>query len=185
MFVTRGSKNSLILSLILFPTWIVVKDINFGSTKVIQWVPRQHKVLNHRQERFFLKVNSVSIHSFVEWLDTFSYVLRPADVTIKEVNHIRYFAIDIAKDLMLLSCRHTMERLCALQFETSFATLVTTLLTLADRRWRSRYRSPDQCILNAYRSSERYNGWLREQLGQRFTFFNFFPMMTDDAWNFL
>ena len=115
MFVTRGSKNSLILSLILFPTWIVVKDINFGSTKVIQWVPRQHKVLNHRQERFFLKVNSVSIHSFVEWLDTFSYVLRPADVTIKEVNHIRCFAIDIAKDLMLLSCRHTMERLCALQ----------------------------------------------------------------------
>ena len=36
MFVTRGSKNSIILSLILFPTWIVVKDINFGSTKVIQ-----------------------------------------------------------------------------------------------------------------------------------------------------
>ena len=33
MFVTRGSKNSL---LILFPTWIVVNDINFGSDKVIQ-----------------------------------------------------------------------------------------------------------------------------------------------------
>ena len=36
MFVTRRSKNSLFLSSILFPTWIVVNDINFGSTKVIQ-----------------------------------------------------------------------------------------------------------------------------------------------------
>ena len=36
MFVTHGSKNSLFFwSLILFPTWIVVNDINFGSTKVI------------------------------------------------------------------------------------------------------------------------------------------------------
>jgi hypothetical protein len=26
---------------------------------------------------------------------------------------------------------------------------------------------------------------VREQLGQRFTFFNFFPMMTDNACNFL
>jgi hypothetical protein len=56
----------------------------------------------------------VSIHSFVEWLDTFSYVLRPADVTVKEVNHIRCFAIDIAKDLILLSCRLAMEHLCVL-----------------------------------------------------------------------
>jgi hypothetical protein len=52
----------------------------------------------------------VSIHSFVERLDTFSYVLRPADVTVKEVNHIRCFAIDIAKDLILLSCRLAMEQ---------------------------------------------------------------------------
>ena len=44
----------------------------------------------------------------------------------------------------------------------------------------SRYRSSDQCILNAFRSPERYNGWFRKQLGQRFTFFNFFPMMTDE-----
>ena len=36
MFVTRGSKNSLFFLLILFPSWIVVNDINFGSTKVIQ-----------------------------------------------------------------------------------------------------------------------------------------------------
>jgi hypothetical protein len=77
------------LSLILFPTWIVVNDINFGSTKVIQWVPWRHKVLTHGQERLFRKVTPVSIHSFVEWLDTFSYVLRPADVTVKEVNYYR------------------------------------------------------------------------------------------------
>ena len=69
------------------------------------------------QERLFRKVTSVSIHSFVEWLDTFSYVLRPADVTVKEVNHIRCFAIDIAKDLILLSCRLAMEHLCVLQLE--------------------------------------------------------------------
>jgi hypothetical protein len=47
----------------------------------------------------------VSIHSFVEWLDTFSYVLRPTDVTVKQVNHIRCFAIDIAKYVILLSLR--------------------------------------------------------------------------------
>ena len=33
---SRIQKLSLFLSLILFPTWIVVNDINFGSTKVIQ-----------------------------------------------------------------------------------------------------------------------------------------------------
>ena len=73
------------LSLILFPTWFVVNDINFWFTKDIQWMPRRHKVLTHGQERLFRKVTSVSIHSFVEWLDTFSYVLRPTDVTVKEV----------------------------------------------------------------------------------------------------
>jgi hypothetical protein len=36
----------------------------------VQWVPRRHKVLTHGQERLFRKVTSVSIHSFVEWLDT-------------------------------------------------------------------------------------------------------------------
>jgi hypothetical protein len=122
------------LSLILFPTWIVVNDINFGSAKVIQLLPRRHKVLTHGQERLFRKVTSVSIHSFVECLDTFSYVLGPADVTVKEANHIRYFTIDIAKDLILLSCRLAMEYLCVLQLETALATLVTTWFTLADRR---------------------------------------------------
>ena len=163
----------------------MVNEINVGSVKVVQWVPWQHKVLTHGQERLFRKVTSVSIHSFVEWLDTFSYVLRPADVTVKEVNHISCFAIDIAKYLILLSGRLAMEHLCVLQLERALATLVTTWFTLAGRRWRSRYRSSDQCILNAFRSPELYNGWFREQLGQRFTFFNFFPMMTDNACNFL
>jgi hypothetical protein len=98
----------------------------------------------------------VSIHSFVEWLDTFSYVLRPTDVTVKEVNHIRRFAIDIAKDLILLSCRLATEHLCVLLLETALATLVITWFILANRRF-------------------------REQLVQRFTFLNFFPMMTDNA----
>jgi hypothetical protein len=127
----------------------------------------------------------VSIHSFVEWLDTFSYVLRPADVTVKEVSHNRCFAIDIAKYLILLPCRLAMEHLCVLQLDTALATLVTTSFTLAGHQCRSRYCSSDQCILNAFSSPERYNGWFREQLGQRFTFFNFFPMMTDNACNFL
>ena len=158
----------------------MVNDINFGSTKVIQWVSRRHKVLIHRQEYIFRKVTCVPIHSFVEWLDTFSYVLRPVDLTVKVVNHTRCFTIVIANDLILLSCRLAMEPLCVLQLETALATLVTTWFTLADRWWRSRYRSSNQCILNAFRSPERYNGWFRERLGQRFTFFNFFPMMTDD-----
>ena len=148
--------------MILFPTWIVVNDINFWSIKVIQWVLRRHKVLTHGQsERLFRKVTSVSIHSFVDWLDTFSYVLRHADVTVNEVNHIRCFAVGIAKDLILLSCRLAMEHLCVWQLKTALATLVTT------------------CILNAFRSPERYDGWFREQLGQRFTFFQF--LSNDDG----
>ena len=120
----RIQKLSLSCPLILFPTWNVVNDISFGS----------NKVLTHGQERLFRKVTYVSIHSFVEWLDTFSYVLRPADVTVKAVSHITCFAIDIAKDLILLSCRLTMERLSVLQLETALATLVTTWFTLGDRR---------------------------------------------------
>jgi hypothetical protein len=58
--------------------------------------------------------------------DTFSYVLRTADVTINEVNHIRCFAI--AKYLILLSCHLAMEHLCLLQLEKALATLVATYL---------------------------------------------------------
>jgi hypothetical protein len=75
------SISSQFILLIFFPTWIVVNDINFGSAKVFQWVPRRQKVLTHGQERLFRKVTSVSIHSFVEWLDTFSYVLRPTQAS--------------------------------------------------------------------------------------------------------
>jgi hypothetical protein len=88
-----------ILDVYIYIYIVVVNDINCGSDKVIQWVPRLHKVLTHGQGRLFCKVTSVSIHSFVEWLDTFSYVLRPADVIVKEVNHIRCFAIYIANIL--------------------------------------------------------------------------------------
>ena len=72
-------------------------------------------MLIHGQESHFRKVTSVSIHSFVKWLDTFSYVLRPADVTVKEVNRIRCFAI--AKYLILLSCHLAMEHVYVLQLE--------------------------------------------------------------------
>ena len=165
------------MSLVLFPTWIEVSDLNFGSDKVIQWVPRRHKVLTHGQERLFCKVTSVSIHSFVEWLDTFSYLLRPTDVTVKEVNHIRRFAIDIAKDLVLLSCRLAMEHLCVLQLETAPATLVITWFTLSDRRWRSRYRSSDQCILNAFWSC----GTLQRVVqGTTWPAFHFFSLFSND-----
>jgi hypothetical protein len=41
-------------------------------------------------------------------------------------SHISCFAIDMAKDLILLSCRLAMEHLCVLQLATALATLVTT-----------------------------------------------------------
>jgi hypothetical protein len=84
MFVTRWSKNSLFFVFDSLSNLDRGQWYKFGSTKVIQWVPRLHKVLTHGQERLFRKVTSVSINSFVEWLDTFSYVLRPAEVTVKE-----------------------------------------------------------------------------------------------------
>ena len=109
-----------------------------------------------QQERPFRKVTSVSIHSFIEWLDTFPYALRPA---VKEVSHIRCFAIDIAEGLILFSCRLAMQHLCVLQLETALATLVTTWVALADLWWRSRYRSSDQSILNALGSRNATTGW--------------------------
>jgi hypothetical protein len=48
----------------------------------------------------------VSIHSFVEWLDTLSYVLRPADVAVKGENHNRRFAIDIVYIYMYVYSLH-------------------------------------------------------------------------------
>jgi hypothetical protein len=93
--------------------------------------------------------------SFIEWLDTFPFVLRPV---VKEVSHIRCFAIDIAKGLILFSCRLAMKHLCVLWLETALATLVTTWVALADLWWRSRYRSSDQSILNALGSRNATTG---------------------------
>jgi hypothetical protein len=171
----RIQKLSLSCPLILFPTWNVVNDISFGS----------NKVLTHGQERLFRKVTYVSIHSFVEWLDTFSYVLRPADVTVKAVSHITCFAIDIAKDLILLSCRLTMERLSVLQLETALATLVTTWFTLGDRRWRStvEYREKKinkrvSLVLTYHPSLEKFPGIVRhlwKEIEKRETLAKLFP----------
>ena len=86
MFVTRGSKNSLCF---VFDS---LSNLDCGYKF---WICQSHPMsapatqsVDSRQERLFRKVTSVSIHSFVEWLDTFSYVLRHADVTVKEVNQI-------------------------------------------------------------------------------------------------
>jgi predicted GIY-YIG superfamily endonuclease len=204
MFVTCGSKNSLSLVFDFlsnldcgqwYQFWILLDCHVSGSQYVGESVQSFNKRINgHR-----------------------------SDLT-KKTLHIRCFTIGIAKDLILLSCRLAMEHLWVLQLETALATLVATWFTLADRQWRSRYRCSDQCILNAFRSPERYNGWFRRsirsnvvyllechvcgsqyvgesvqpfnkrmnghrsdlmKLGQRFTFFNFFPMMTDNACNFL
>jgi hypothetical protein len=131
MFVTRRSKN------FLFFVFDSLSNLDCG-----QWykfciyqshpmsAPATQSVDSQGRVSFVRKVISVSIHSFVEWLDTFSYALRPADVTVKEVNHIRCFAIDIAKYIVLLSCRVAMGHVCVLQLEISLSTLVTTWFTL-------------------------------------------------------
>ena len=83
--------NSRIKKLSLFCLWFSFQLRLWSMIKkkmIIQRVPRRQKVLTHGQERLFRKVTSVSIHSFVEWLDIFSYVLRSAAVTVQEVNHM-------------------------------------------------------------------------------------------------
>jgi hypothetical protein len=68
---------------------------------------------------------------------------------------------------IILSCRLAMEHLCVLQLETALATLVTTWFTLVDRRWRSRYRSSDQCHVcgSQYVNSLFLCLWFSFQLG--------------------
>ena len=102
MFVTRRSKNSLFYVFDSFSNLDCGQWYKFWIWQSSNEFPGDTKCWNHGEERLFCMVTSVSIHSFVEWLDTFSYVLRPADVTVKEVNHIRCFAIDIAKDPVVL-----------------------------------------------------------------------------------
>jgi hypothetical protein len=86
MFVTRRSKNSLFfvfdsLSNLDCDQWYTF----WIYQSHLMRVPWGHKVLTHGQEPLFRKVTSVTIHSFVEWLDTFSYVLRPEDVTLQKI----------------------------------------------------------------------------------------------------
>jgi hypothetical protein len=101
-----------------------------GSQYVGESVQPFNKRMNgHRSDLTKKTLLPVSQH--------FVSVLWSADVTVKEVNHIRCFAIDIAKDFILLTCRPAMEHLCVLQSETALATLVTTWFTLAERRWSS------------------------------------------------
>jgi hypothetical protein len=56
------------------------------------------------------------------------------NIIVRDVNHIMSFTIDIAKDLILLSCRLAMAHLRVWQLETALATVVTTWFTLADRQ---------------------------------------------------
>jgi hypothetical protein len=108
MCVTRGSKNSVLYVFDSLSNLYCGQWYKFWIWKSHPMSTRRHKVLTHGKERLFCKVTSVSIHSFVEWLDTFAYVLRPGNVTDKEVNHLWCFAIDIAKDpnvVYLLVCQ--------------------------------------------------------------------------------
>ena len=154
MFVTRGSKNSL------FFVYEFSFQLGLWSMIYILDLPKSFNECPGDTKCWLMGFSFVwsllcPFYSFVEWLDIFSYVLLPAGMTDKEVNHIRCFVIDIANNLILLSCRLAMKHLCVLQLETALVTLVTTWFTLADRRWRTRYHSSDQCILNAFRSPER------------------------------
>jgi hypothetical protein len=92
MFVTRRSKNSLFYVFDSFSNLDCGQWYKFWIWQSSNEFPGDTKCWNHGEERLFCMVTSVSIHSFVEWLDTFSYALRPAEVTVKEVSHIRRFA---------------------------------------------------------------------------------------------
>ena len=121
----------------------------------------------------------MSIHSFVEWLDTFSYVLRPGSVTDKEVNHIRCFAI--AKYLILLSCHLAMEHLYVLQLETALATLVTTWFTLVDEGLDTAAMTSISLMLLGRRNATTAGS------GNNLAAFHFFQFLSNDdnACNFL
>ena len=90
--------NSRIQKLSFFCLWfsfqLVVNDINFGSAKVFQWVPRQHKVLTHGQERLFRKVTDcISIWS-PNWKDIGIYWFSPSAVRWKpSITHQRYYRL--------------------------------------------------------------------------------------------
>jgi hypothetical protein len=84
MFVTRGSKNSL------FYVFDSLSNLDCGQWYQF-WIWQSHPMSAPTTQSVDsrARITSLSIQSFVEWLDTFSYVLRHAPVTVKEVNHIR------------------------------------------------------------------------------------------------
>jgi hypothetical protein len=163
MFVTRRSKTSL------FFVFDSLSNLDCGQWYKF-WIYQSHPMSVPATQCWLTGKSVFFVRSLLRLFILLLNGWTLSPTYRKEVNHIRCFTIDIAKDLILLSCHLAMEHLCVLQLETALATLVTTWFTLADRRWRSRYSSSDQCILNAFRSPERYNGWFREQLGQHFTF---------------
>jgi hypothetical protein len=187
MFVTRGSKNSL------FSVFDFLSSLDCGQwykSWICQSLP------TGKEYKIFCNVNCKT-PNVVYFLDCHVCGSQYVGESVQPFNkRMNWHRSDLTKKTLLpvsqhfVSPGHSLEdfgrsKIYRLQLETALVTLVTTWFTLADRRWRSRYRSSDQCILSAFSSPERYNGWFREQLGQRFTFFNFFPMMTDNACNFL
>jgi hypothetical protein len=155
MFVTRGSKNSL---------FVVFDSLsNFGCGQWCKlWIYQSHPMC-------WLAGKSISFAR--SFLCPFIFCWMVGHFLLRIATRRRDSQGGKPHCTLFLSSCY--ENLCVLQLGISLATLVTTWFTLADCRWRSRYRSSDQCILSAFRSPERYNGWFREQLGQRFTLFQF------------
>jgi hypothetical protein len=140
MFVTRGYKNSLFfvfdsLSNLDCGQWY--KIWIYQSHPITHW---RHQVLTHGQERLYRKVTSVSIHSFVEWLDTFCYVLRPEDVTLQTI--LCFFSIVLLwNTCACCNWRHHLQRLSphGLHWPTvdgglDTAALISVSLMLSGRR---------------------------------------------------
>jgi hypothetical protein len=147
MFVTRGCKNSLFDSL---------SNLDCGQRYKF-WIYQSHPMSAPATQnvdswsRVYFSHGHFCVYLFFCWMVE-HFLLCIATRRRDSQGGKPHF--DISKDLILLSCRRAMEHLCVLQLETALATLVTTRFTLADRRWRSRYGSSDQCIMNAFRSPE-------------------------------
>jgi hypothetical protein len=113
------TKKSQSYAKIVKLTIIFFISICFRSTRIIRSISDLlFELIWYGPDNHCLAKTKLLIISFVEWLDTLSYVLRPEDVTVKEVNHIRCFAIDISKDRIPIRKRrscpwvNTLCRLC-------------------------------------------------------------------------
>ena len=106
--------NSRIQKLSFFCLWfsfqLVVNDINFGSAKVFQWVPRRHKVLTHGQERLFRKVTSVSIHFFYWMVGHFPLRIATRSQRVKPLKVFCNWHCKRSYTLFLSSCYATLVR---------------------------------------------------------------------------